>query len=137
LRPALSPLPVAIAASLWGQKGVTAKVIIGHGALDGVGAGCWRLAPAAPALALIVLLVPGQGRWSAVKARDLPGLAAVDLTMAHYQVTFYGAVAKLGVSLAVLIAAAVLGERLAGMALAGAALLVAGVCLSTIGRRST
>lgn len=100
----LAPLLIAAAALLWGTHGVVAKHIIDGGALDGLGVGFWRLAMASPALAILMLVLPGQTRWWAIERRSLPGLAAIGLTMALYQVTFYGAVAQIGVSLAVLIA---------------------------------
>jgi len=134
-------LLVALAAVLWGTGGVVAKELFGLTPIQPLTVGFFRLALSVPLLLLLGWWWLGRGllRWHGPRL----ALILISLAMASYQVCYYGAVYRTGVTVATLItlclaplmvaglSALWLGERLTaavgralGLALAGTVLLV-------------
>lgn len=120
-------LLVAIAALLWGTTGIATKTLYQQSELGPLAVGFFRLAFACP---FVVALALGRGRrrsfsvrhWSPSR-RDLGLMVLVGVTLALYQVCYFSAIARVGVTVATLVtlctapvivaagSAAILGER--------------------------
>ncbi|KAA5604729.1 DMT family transporter [Roseospira marina] len=136
--PALTGLLlVALAALLWSTAGIASRVLFDLSDIDPLTVGAWRLVLAAPLVGLLALRRPG----APLDRRDLGALLVLGLTQAGYQGLYFGAVARVGVALATLLALCaapvlvallarlVLGERLGPRTLAAVVLAVAGAVL--------
>ncbi|MQX35651.1 EamA family transporter [Roseospira navarrensis] len=91
---------VALAALLWSTVGIASRVLFDLSALDPLTVGAWRLALAAPLVGLLALRLPG----TPLDRRDLRALLLLGLAQAAYQGLYFGAVARVGVALATLLA---------------------------------
>ncbi len=113
MRPKTMPSPVAdpphsglwlvgLAAMLWGTGGAVAKQLFLISALDPMEVGFYRLAIAVPALLLVGVLLRRRPRLWVGRAHVWPfvGLA---LATALYQLAYYNAVDRAGVTIATLI----------------------------------
>lgn len=142
--PRYGALLIALAAMLWGTVGVATAALYTMAATNPLSVGFYRLAFAAPALLAATWLTLGPGGLR-VGGRDLWLMLGIGAAMALYQVTYFAAIARVGVAVAVLVAlctspvmvaalaAPLLRERLTravlgamALALAGTALLVGG-----------
>lgn len=134
--PAGLPL-VALAALLWGTVGVASRFLFEISTLAPLTVGAWRLLLAAPLVGLLAARLPG----APLDRRDLGLLLLLGLTQAGYQGLYFGAVARVGVTLATLLALCaapvlvavlarvMLREPLGPRTLAAVALSVVGVAL--------
>jgi len=128
---------VALAALLWGTVGIASRFLFDQSDLDPLTVGAWRLVLAAPLVGLLATRLPG----SPLDRRDLGILLLLGLTQAGYQGLYFGAVARVGVTLATLLALCaapvlvavlarlVLREPLGPRTVAAVALSVTGVAL--------
>ncbi|MCW5853061.1 MAG: DMT family transporter [Anaerolineae bacterium] len=148
LQPSAHGLPrrglgyIVLAAGLWGTVGVTTRALYGLTETGPFSVGFFRLAFATPALLLACWPLLGP-RLFQIRLRDLGVMSLIGLMLALYQVCFFAAIARVGVSIATLITlctAPVMVALLAplwthervsrpvlaalGLALAGTALLV-------------
>jgi DME family drug/metabolite transporter len=133
-------LLIALAALLWGTVGVATKTLYRVSPATPLSVGFFRLAFAAPILALACWARP-ERRARAVAWRDRAAMFLVGAMLALYQVCFFAAVADAGVVIATLItlctapvlvalcSAALLRERLAGAAMLALACAIAGTVL--------
>ncbi len=131
---------IAAAAVLFGTAGVAAKLLGGFGHAEPISIGFYRLAIAAPLLLLCGGALGGL-RSLQVARRDWLALTLIALSQAAYQGLYFGAVARIGVTLAALIAlcsapvlvtllsAAFLGETITRRLALCVAIAVAGVAL--------
>ncbi|MBB4267266.1 DMT family transporter [Roseospira visakhapatnamensis] len=125
---------VALAALLWGTVGIASRFLFDLSTLDPLTVGAWRLVLAAPLMAVLAARLPG----GPLDRRDIGALVLLGLSQAAYQGLYFGAVARVGVTLATLLAlcaAPVLVALLARLVLReplGARTLVA-VALSVVG----
>lgn len=137
-------LLICLAAISWGTTGATMTLLAREAAASPLLVGWARMVVAAPALGVAAGLA-GRGRPAAWRARDAGACLVLGAAMAAYQVCYFLAVTLIGVAVTALLAicsapvmiaalaALVLGERLTpagarslALAVAGAALLVAG-----------
>lgn len=95
-------LLVMLSAMMWGTVGVTTKTLYGLTATNPLSIGFFRLALAAPALFLGCGFLLGR-RTFQVRRRDAAVMLLLGATMALYQVCYFGAIARVGVAVAVLI----------------------------------
>jgi DME family drug/metabolite transporter len=95
-------LLIVLSAVLWGTVGVTAKAIYGLADTNPLSIGFFRLAISVPALFLAGWLVLGA-RMFRVKRRDGALMLLLGVMMALYQVCYFGAIARVGVAIAVLV----------------------------------
>lgn len=95
-------LQVMLAAVLWGTVGVTTKSLYAISDANPLSIGFFRLAFAVPVLALACWLTL-RSRMFAVARRDFFLMALIGAMMALYQVCYFGAIQRVGVSIAVLI----------------------------------
>ncbi|NTU83663.1 MAG: EamA family transporter [Chloroflexales bacterium] len=135
---------IALSATLWGTVGIATQALYTISEANPLSVGFFRLAFAAPALLVATWLTLGPQALRA-RGRDLWVMLGVGAAMAIYQVSYFAAIARLGVSVAVLVAlctcpvmvallsAPLLKERLTSrvllamvLALGGTALLVGG-----------
>lgn len=93
---------ILLAAALWGTVGITTQALYRLTATNPLSVGFFRLAIAAPALAL--------GCWSALGRRslritrhDLARIALIGLMLALYQACYFAAIVRVGVTLATLV----------------------------------
>lgn len=93
---------IVLAAVLWGTVGVAVKAIYGLADTNPLSIGFLRLAISVPALFLAGWLVLGV-RMFRVTWRDLALMQLIGVMMALYQVCYFGAIAKVGVAVAVLV----------------------------------
>jgi len=91
---------VALAALLWGTVGIASRFLFEVSALAPLTVGAWRLLLAAPLVGLFAARLPG----AALDRRDLGLMLLLGLTQAGYQGLYFGAVARVGVTLATLLA---------------------------------
>jgi len=128
---------VALAALLWSTVGIASRFLFGLSTMDPLTVGAWRLVLAAPVAGLLAVRLPG----APLDRRDLGALLLLGLTQAAYQGLYFGAVARVGVALATLLALCsapvlvallarlTLGERLSRRTWAAVALAVTGAGL--------
>jgi DME family drug/metabolite transporter len=133
-------LLIALAALLWGTVGVTTKILYRTTPTTPLSVGFFRLAFAAPILAVACWSHLGR-RTLAVERRGLATMLLVGAMLALYQVCFFAAVADVGVAIATLItlctapvlvalfSVALLRERLAAATVLALAVAVAGTAL--------
>ncbi len=136
---------IIAAALIWGTIGASVRLLYTQAPADPLGVGFLRLLIAAPALILLGWAMVGPHFWR-VQHRDLWVVALMGSTFAGYQVSYFAAIAHIGVAAAVMInicsapiftailARIFLGESLSRMtllalvgAVLGTALLVGGV----------
>jgi len=128
---------VALAALLWSTVGIASRFLFDLSTMDPLTVGAWRLVLAAPVVGLLAVRLPG----TPPDRRDLGALLLLGLTQAAYQGLYFGAVARVGVALATLLALCsapvlvallarvTLGERLSRRTWAAVALAVIGAGL--------
>lgn len=119
---------ILIASVLWGTVGIATRAIYGLADTNPLSVGFYRLAFATPALLLACWLTLGRQTWR-VTRRDLGLMLLIGAAMALYQVCYFAAIERVGVTVAVLVAlctapvmiallaALLLGERLTVAAL--------------------
>jgi DME family drug/metabolite transporter len=95
-------LLIVLAAVLWGTVGVAIKALYGLADTNPLSIGFFRLAIAVPALFWACWLTLGV-RMFRVARRDLALMLLLGAMMALYQVCYFGAIAQVGVAIAVLI----------------------------------
>ena len=95
-------LLIVLAAVLWGTVGVAIKALYGLADTNPLSIGFFRLAIAVPALFWACWLTLGV-RMFRVAWRDLALMLLLGAMMALYQVCYFGAIAQVGVGIAVLI----------------------------------
>jgi DME family drug/metabolite transporter len=129
-------LLVMFSAMMWGTVGVTTKALYGLAATNPLSIGFFRLALAVPALFLGCGLLLGR-RTFQVTRRDLIVMMLIGAVTALYQVCYFGAIARVGVAVAVLITlctapviVAVLSAFLTKERLTGRVLLALGCALA-------
>jgi DME family drug/metabolite transporter len=128
---------VALAALLWSTVGIASRFLFDLSPIDPLTVGAWRLLLAAPLVGLLALRLPG----APLDRSDLGALLLLGLAQAAYQGLYFGAVARVGVALATLLALCsapvlvallarlILGERLSGRTAAAIGLAVTGAAL--------
>ncbi|HYF64674.1 MAG TPA: EamA family transporter [Herpetosiphonaceae bacterium] len=129
---------ILIAALLWGTVGVASKTLSTVAHTTALSTGFWRLAIAAPVLLAACWRACGR-RSLRIPPRDLGLMLLIGATMAAYQVCFFAAIDRVGVTSAVLVTlctapiiVAVLAAGLLGEApTAGVMLALAGGLLGT------
>jgi DME family drug/metabolite transporter len=133
-------LQVMLAAVLWGTVGVTTKSLYAISGANPLSIGFFRLAFSVPVLALACWLMLRR-RAFAVRRRDLGLMMLMGAMLALYQVCYFGAIQRIGVSVAVLItlctapvivallSAVFLRERLTWLVLAALASALVGTVL--------
>lgn len=132
---------VALAAVLWGTVGVTTKTIYQLGPTNALSIGFFRLAFSVPAMLLLYRAVYGVPAGKPQSKRDLGIMLILGAAMALYQVCIFGAIPKVGVAIATLIALCVapiivallsgwlLNEKLTGRVLLALLLAIIGTGL--------
>lgn len=95
-------LSIILAAVLWGTVGVAVKLIYGLTPTNALSIGFLRLAISAPVLLAVGWYLLG-GKLFRVAKRDLMLMLLIGVMMAQYQVCYFGAIAKVGVAIAVLV----------------------------------
>lgn len=135
---------IVLAAMLWGTVGIGSKAVYGLADTNPLSIGFYRLAFSLPLLAWACWQRLGRAAVR-VPRRDLVIMLAIGVAMALYQVSYFAAIPRVGVAVAVLVtlcvapvivavfSALLLRERLTGpvalallCALSGTALLVGG-----------
>ena len=98
-------LRIALAASLWGTVGVAVGFLYATTPLTALPVGFYRLAFAAPLLALALALTRGGRARRIAKANFRDGAAVVlmGVMLAVYQICYFAAIARVGVAVATLI----------------------------------
>ena len=148
----LGVLRVALAAALWGTVGVAVGFLYNTTVLTALSIGFYRLAFAAPLLALAHVFVKGgRARRTSVKeslinegsAKDGAAVALMGVMLAVYQICYFAAIARVGVAVATLLTLCTapvivaglsfifLGERLTKRLLAALVLATLGTVLLT------
>lgn len=94
---------IIMTALLWGTVGVASRAIYEMADTNALSIGFFRLAFAAPVLLLACWRMVGR-RMVLVVRRDLRLMLVMGLAMALYQVCYFGAVERLGVTISVLVA---------------------------------
>jgi DME family drug/metabolite transporter len=95
-------LLIVLSAVLWGTVGVAVKAIYGLSDTNPLSIGFLRLAISVPALFIAGRLVLGE-RMFRVARRDGALMLLLGVTIALYQVCYFGAIARVGVAIAVLV----------------------------------
>lgn len=95
-------LSIMLAAVLWGTVGVAVKFIYGLAATNALSIGFFRLAISVPALFAACWYLLGWQMFRVAKP-DLVLMLLIGVMMALYQVCYFGAIAKVGVAIAVLV----------------------------------
>lgn len=98
----LGLLSIILAAVLWGTVGVAVKFIYGLTPTNALSIGFLRLAISATALVAVSWFLLGVKLFQVAK-RDLVLMLLIGLMMALYQVCYFGAIAKVGVAISVLV----------------------------------
>src|SRR4028118_395376 len=96
-------LLIVLSALLWGTVGVAVKAIYGLADTNPLSIGFLRLAISVPALFLAGWLVLGGRMFRVVRRRDLAIMLLLGVMVAFYQVCYFGAIAQVGVAIAVLV----------------------------------
>ncbi|MFP4440285.1 MAG: DMT family transporter [Chloroflexaceae bacterium] len=133
-------LLITFAAISWGTVGIASNAIyelLGNRSFAlSLSIGFLRLAFSLPALALLSWTLLGPRTWQVARA-DLPWIGLIGVAMAGYQVSYFAAVAQVGVTIAVLVAlcsapviVALLSALLLREPLAGRVLLALGAALA-------
>ncbi|MBP1465525.1 EamA family transporter [Candidatus Chloroploca sp. M-50] len=94
---------IAIAATLWGTVGIATRALFLISDANPLSVGFFRLALASPVLLLATYLTLGRAGFR-IQGRDFWLMLGLGLSMALYQVTYFAAIERLGVTVAVLIA---------------------------------
>lgn len=95
-------LSIALSAVLWGTVGVAVKAVYTLADTNPLSIGFLRLAISLPALLWLSWFVLGV-RMFRVARRDLVLMMLIGIMMALYQVCYFGAIALVGVAIAVLV----------------------------------
>lgn len=95
-------LQVMLAAVLWGTVGVTTKSLYVISDANPLSVGFFRLVFSVPVLAVACWLTLRR-RAFVVRGRDFALMALIGAMMALYQVCYFGAIQRVGVSIAVLV----------------------------------
>jgi drug/metabolite transporter, DME family len=95
-------LSIMLAAVLWGTVGVAVKVIYGLAATNALSIGFLRLAISVPALFVACWYLLGWQMFQVAKS-DLLLMLLMGVMTALYQVCYFGAIAKVGIAIAVLL----------------------------------
>lgn len=95
-------LLIVLSAVLWGTVGVAVKAIYGLSDTNPLSIGFLRLAISVPALFIAGRLVLGE-RMFRVAGRDGALMLLLGVMIALYQVCYFGAIARVGVAIAVLV----------------------------------
>lgn len=95
-------LLIVLSAVLWGTVGVAVKAIYGLSDTNPLSIGFLRLAISVPALFIAGRLVLGE-RMFRVARRDGALMLLLGVMIALYQVCYFGAIARVGVAIAVLV----------------------------------
>jgi DME family drug/metabolite transporter len=93
---------ISLAAILWGTVGIATQAIFQLAATDPLSIGLLRLGIAGPILLIVSWLTLGR-RMFQIAGRDAAAMLLIGATMAAYQVSFFAAIARIGVTMAVLI----------------------------------
>ena len=117
-------LRIALAASLWGTVGVAVGFLYATTTLTALPVGFYRLAFAAPSLALALAFAKG-GRARRIKLKDGAAVALMGVMLAVYQLCYFAAIARVGVAVATLVT------------LCTAPVIVAGLSFIFLGERLT
>lgn len=96
-------LAIVLAAGLWGTVGVATRALYGLAPdTNALSIGFFRLALSAPALGLLAWRMVGSALFQ-VRGRDLALMLGMGAMMALYQVCYFAAIPRLGVTTAVII----------------------------------
>jgi DME family drug/metabolite transporter len=93
---------VAVAALLWGTTGIATKTLYQQSELGPLTVGFFRLAFAFPFVAVLAFS-RGALRPSSLRGRDLALMLLAGVTLALYQVCYFSAIARVGVTVATLV----------------------------------
>ena len=95
-------LLVALAAASWGTIGVAVALLNRITTADAFSTGFWRMAISAPALLLLSRWLTGANFWR-MQARDWLHIGSIAAAFAAYQVCYFAAIARIGLSSAVML----------------------------------
>ena len=95
-------LLVALAAASWGTIGVAVALLNRITTADAFSTGFWRMAISAPALLLLSRWLTGAKFWR-VQTRDWLHIGSIGAAFAAYQVCYFAAIARIGLSSAVML----------------------------------
>ncbi|GAC1461850.1 MAG: EamA family transporter [Ktedonobacterales bacterium] len=93
---------IMLAAVLWGTVGVTTQMLYRISATNPLSVGFFRLGLATPCLAVACWSLLGR-RMFHIARRDLAVMALIGMMLALYQVCFFAAIARVGVTVATLV----------------------------------
>lgn len=93
---------IALAAVMWGTVGVATRGLYEISTTNPLSIGFFRLAISIPALAIACWRVQGRAMFQ-VSKRDLGIMALIGVMMAFYQVCYFASIARVGVTIAVLV----------------------------------
>lgn len=95
-------LLVALAAASWGTIGAAVALLNRITTADAFSTGFWRMAISAPALLLLSRWLTGANFWR-VQARDRLHVGSIAAAFAAYQVCYFAAIERIGLSSAVML----------------------------------
>jgi DME family drug/metabolite transporter len=95
-------LQIVLAAILWGTVGVATKYLFTISSANALSIGFFRLALATPVLLATCWYLLGA-RAFRIPAGDMRYMVLIGVAMAFYQVSYFAAIARVGVAIAVLI----------------------------------
>lgn len=95
-------LLVALAAASWGTIGAAVALLNRITTADAFSTGFWRMAISAPALLLLSRWLTGANFWR-VQARDRLHIGSIAAAFAAYQVCYFAAIERIGLSSAVML----------------------------------
>lgn len=101
-RPTRGLLAIAVTAALWGTVPIAASGVYRVSSADPLSVGFFRLAFSLPVLLPIVLHRTGRAEWR-FSSRDAALLLLFSAAMALYQVCYFAAIPRVGVTVAALI----------------------------------
>lgn len=101
-RPTRGLLSIAVTAALWGTVPIATNGIYQVSAANALSIGLFRLAFSLPVLVPVVLFRTGRADWR-LGGRDLAILLLFGAAMALYQVCYFAAIPRVGVTVAALI----------------------------------
>lgn len=134
---------IYLAVGLWGTVGPAMQLVVANGPANGPSIGFFRLALALPVLVIALAHTTGRLRFTVSRA-DLGLMLGFGLTMALFQLCFFGAITGVGVTAATLIsvclppllvtlaAAHLRGERASHLVLAALAMALVGSALTVL-----
>lgn len=101
-RPALGLLAIAVTAALWGTVPIATKGVYQVSAANALSIGLFRLTFSLPLLLPVVLYCTGRDDWR-FSGRDAALLLLFSAAMALYQICYFAAIPRVGVTVAALI----------------------------------